>query len=111
MAAYTARTYSQLCNARGTDLSKMAEEFALIQAAIKDNLCIDLVAGGSAGDHTVTGMTSTSRIVKVLHISTAASVATIADLTSEFTAGTDKINNAAGTDTSSDQLLVFYVKA
>ena len=111
MAAYTARTYNQLCAARGTDLSKMADEFALIQAAIKDNLCVALADGGAAGDITVAGMTATCRIAFVGHISTKASIATLADLTSEFTAGAGVINNGGGTDTSSDQLLIIYVKA
>jgi predicted nucleotide-binding protein len=89
----------------------MADEFALIQAAIKDNICVALANGGAAGNHTVTGMTSTSRIVFVGHLSTAAAIATLADLTSEFTAGTDLINNTGGTDTTSDQLMVIYVKS
>lgn len=68
-----------------------------------------LINGGSAGNHTVTGIASGDEIIFVAHISTAASVATIADLTSEFSiTGANTINNAAGTDTTSDQLWVFY---
>jgi hypothetical protein len=70
---------------------------------------VTLVNGGAAGNHTVTGITAADEIVFVAHISTAASVATIADLTSEFTAGAGVINNAAGTDTTNDQLMVFWV--
>jgi hypothetical protein len=70
---------------------------------------VTLVNGGAAGNHTVTGIVAGDEIVFVAHISTAASVATIADLTSEFTAGAGVINNAAGTDTTSDQLMVFWV--
>jgi hypothetical protein len=88
----------------------MAEEFALIQAAIKDNLCVALADGASAGDITVTGMTATSRIVFVGHLTTKAAIATLADLTSECTAGTGKITTAS-TDTTSDQLLIIYIKA
>jgi hypothetical protein len=110
MAAYTARTYNQLCAARGTDLTKMADEFALIQAAIKDNLCVALADGAAAGDIAVVGMTATSRIVFVGHLSTKAAIATLADLTSECTAGADKITTST-TDTTSDQLLIIYIKA
>jgi hypothetical protein len=72
-------------------------------------LKVALVAGGSAGDHTVTGAAAGDELVFVGHLSTAASIATLADLTSEFTIGDGVINNAAGTDTSSDSLLVFYL--
>jgi hypothetical protein len=48
-------------------------------------------------------------IVFVAHISTAASVATIADLTSEFTAAAGKMTNVGGTDTTNDQLMVTWI--
>jgi hypothetical protein len=66
------------------------------------------LAGDAAGDHVIAGIAVGDELVKVLHISTAASVATIADLTSEFTVAAGKITNAEGTDTSDDQLLVFW---
>lgn len=69
---------------------------------------VALIAGGAAGDHTVTGAAVGDILVSVLHISTAAAIATMAVLTSEFTIGADKINNADGTDTTNDQLLIFY---
>jgi len=69
---------------------------------------IDLLAGAAAGDHVIAAIAVGDELVKVLHISTAASVATIADLTSEFTVAAGKITNALGTDTSDDQLLVFW---
>jgi|GEM_PF-4810646 len=73
-------------------------------------LHVDLVNGGAAGDHTVTGIASGDEIVFVGHFSTAAAIATLADLTSEFSVtGADTINNAAGTDTSSDQLMVIWL--
>lgn len=67
-----------------------------------------IIDGGAAGDHTVTGIAVGDSLVIVLHISTKAAIATMANLTSEFTVAADKINNAAGTDTSNDQLLLFY---
>lgn len=69
---------------------------------------IALLAGGAAGDHVIAAIAVGDELVKVLHISTAASVVTIADLTSEFTVAAGKITNAEGTDTSDDQLLVFW---
>jgi hypothetical protein len=58
---YTARTYSELCNARGTDLSKMAEEFALIDAAI-DAVAAGTSAGAVAEDNVVGGVMVTHMI-------------------------------------------------
>lgn len=69
---------------------------------------ISLLAGGAAGDHVIAGIAVGDELVKVLHISTAVSIATIADLTSEFTVAAGKITNALGTDTTDDQLLVFW---
>jgi hypothetical protein len=72
-------------------------------------LNVTLVAGGAAGDHTVAGIAAGDEIVFVGHFSTAAAIATLADLTSEFTAGAGVVNNAAGTDTTSDQLMVIWI--
>lgn len=74
-------------------------------AAVK----IFFVDGGAAGNHTVTGIAVGDSLISVFHVSTKANVATIADLTSEFTvSAADTINNAAGTDTTNDLLIVFY---
>lgn len=72
-------------------------------------LGVALINGGAAGAHTVTGIAAADEIVFVAHVSTAASVATIADLTAEFTAAADAIDNTGGTDTTNDQLWVFYL--
>lgn len=70
---------------------------------------VTLVAGGAAGNHTVTGIATTDQIIWVGHFSTAAAIATLADLTSEFSiTAADTINNAAGTDTTNDQLMVIW---
>lgn len=64
-----------------------------------------LIAGGAAGNHTVTGIATADNLVMVLHNT----AGTLANLTSEFTiSAANTINNAAGTDTTSDQLLVIY---
>jgi hypothetical protein len=71
---------------------------------------VTLVAGGAAGNHTVTGIATGDELVFVGHLSTAAAIATLADLTSEFTvSAADTINNAAGTDTTNDQLMVIWL--
>lgn len=62
-----------------------------------------VIAGGAAGNHTVTGISTTDILLAVLDLTTAA------DLTSEFTVtAADTINNAAGTDTTGDNLLVLW---
>jgi hypothetical protein len=71
-----------------------------------------IIAGGAAGNHTVTGIALGDRLVAVIHGTTAAALESIADLTSEFTiSATNTINNAAGTDTTNDSLTVFYEDA
>lgn len=69
-----------------------------------------VVAGGAAGDITVTGITTNDRIVSVLHLDIGGNAES--DLTSEFSiTAADTINNAGGTATSSDTLIVTYVTA
>ena len=87
----------------------VAQGVLLKRAAMGVGMNSALIAGGAAGDHAVAGILTTDRLVKVYHLSTAAAIATMADLTSEFSvsaAGT--INNGGGTDTTNDLLLVFY---
>lgn len=63
--------------------------------------------GATAGDVTVTGIATTDTLVFVGVFATKASIATFADLTSEFSiTATNTINNAAGTSTANNQLLV-----
>lgn len=69
---------------------------------------IDIIGGGTAGDHTVTGIQAEDELVSVIHETSAGFQV---DLTSEFTVASDNtINNDAGTDTSSDSLIVTYRK-
>lgn len=73
-----------------------------------------VIAGGAAGDLTVTGITTKDRLVAVVRLdrdSTAANI-NISNLLSEFTiTAANTINNAAGTNTTGDSLLVIYEKA
>lgn len=63
--------------------------------------------GAAAGNVTVTGVATTDTLVFVGVFTTKASIATFADLTSEFTiSATNTINNTAGTSTANNQLLV-----
>lgn len=70
-----------------------------------------VVAGGAAGNFTVTGIKTTDSLVGVLRLVAAATTMTnVTDLSSEFTiTATNTINNTSGTATSSDKLLVFWV--
>lgn len=68
-----------------------------------------VIAGGAAGAHTVTGITTQDRLVSVHHY-TPGSASTYVDLTDEFTiSDADEIDNAGGTATTSDTLVVTYV--
>lgn len=91
-----------------TDIKDDAVTGAKIAAG---TIKVTLVNGGAAGDHVVAGITAADELVFVGHLSTAAAIATLGDLTSEFTAGAGVINNAAGTDTTNDQLMVIWVNA
>lgn len=63
-----------------------------------------VIAGGAAGDHTVMGIAPADVLVAVLDLTTPA------DLTSECTiSATDTINNTGGTDTTGDDLLVWWI--
>jgi predicted RecA/RadA family phage recombinase len=72
-------------------------------------LNVTLLAGAAAGDHALAGMAVGDEIVFVGHLSTAAAIATMGDLTSEFTAAAGKMTNVAGTDTTDDQLMVIWI--
>jgi len=70
------------------------------------------IVGGVAGNHTLTGLKLNDRLLSVLQFEkTAANITDLVDLTAEFTiTADDTINNAAGTDTSTDALLIIYVE-
>jgi len=69
-----------------------------------------IIAGGAAGNHTVTGIKTTDTLVAVIEMDFTDASETGADLLSEFTiSAANTINNAAGTDTTGGFLLVTYV--
>jgi len=67
-----------------------------------------VISGGSAGDHTVTGISIGDELIYVYEQNGTSGL--ITDLTSEFSiTKSDTINNTGGTSTSSDKLLVLYL--
>lgn len=70
-----------------------------------------VVAGGVAGNITVTGIATEDTLVSVIRFTGGGvDVTDVEDLTSEFTiTAADTINNTGGTNTTGDKLLVIYV--
>jgi predicted RecA/RadA family phage recombinase len=71
-----------------------------------------IIAGGAAGDLTVTGIAAGDELVAVTRFDLDATAGNIDvdDLTSEFTIdGADTINNDGGTNTTGDKLQVIYL--
>ena len=83
----------------------------VIEGAIpRDAVKQTIIAGGAAGDHTVTGIKARDTLVSVLHADFTDASETGDDITSEFTiSAADTINNAAGTDSSGGFLVVCYL--
>lgn len=72
-------------------------------------LRVTLAAGTAAATVVpITGMTVNSEIVSVLSFTTAASIASVADRTSEYQAGAGQMLKPAGTNETSNQLLVIW---
>ena len=69
-----------------------------------------VVAGGAAGNFTVTGIQTADELLLVLHVAGAGSdVTDIEDLTSEFSiTAANTINNTGGTASTGGKLLVLY---
>lgn len=82
--------------------------------AAASNIKQAVIAGGSAGDLTVTGITTSDRLVAVTRLNRDATAANvnIDSLTSEFSiTASDTINNAGGTATTGDALQVIWETA
>jgi hypothetical protein len=70
-----------------------------------------LIAGGAAGDHTLSAAKSGDELDAVIYFPCATSIVSgVVDLTSEFTLSAGKVNNTGHTDTTGGFLLVFYTK-
>ena len=87
-----------------------AAQVAAIAASVpRAALTSAVIAGGAAGDHTLSAIVVGDALVSVIRcIGAGVAVTDITDITGEFTVGAGKINNAAGTDTTGDKLLVLY---
>ena len=71
------------------------------------NLKVVAVSGGSAGDVTVSGISTDDALVAVIDVDVDTSSGGLADLTSEFSiSADDTINNGGGTATNN--LIVIY---
>ena len=69
------------------------------------------IKGGSAGDHTLTGIATVDYIMSVskINFDTDGTISTVSDLTSEFSiSAADTISNSGGTDTTDALLLVLW---
>jgi hypothetical protein len=86
--------------------------------AVTPKLKTAVIAGGAAGNLTVTGIAATDELVSVLRADVAADTGTgasgnkveaLSDITAEFSiTAANTINNTGGTDTTGDQLVVVY---
>ena len=84
----------------------------VIEGAIPRNAIREaVVAGGSAGNFTVTGIKTRDTLVSVLYeIGAGTAVTDVSDLTSEFTiAAANTINNTSGTASTGGKLVVKYL--
>lgn len=71
---------------------------------------VNLVNGGAVGNFNVTGIGPGDELVFVGRYSTAAEIATLTDVTSQFSiTGANTINNAGGTVTTGDLLQVIWL--
>lgn len=71
-----------------------------------------IIAGGAAGNHTVTGIGVEDTLVSVLHVDFTDASETGADRTGEFTiSAANTINNTGGTDTTGGFLIVTWLDA
>lgn len=72
-----------------------------------------VIAGGSAGPLTVTGIKTRDKLVSVLRaVGAGVDVTDVTDLTSEFSiTAADTINNTGGTATTGSKLIVSYLSA
>jgi len=83
----------------------------VITGAIKrDSVKTTIIAGGAAGNHTITGIKTRDQLVSVLFVDFTDASETGSDLTSEFSiSAANTINNTGGTDSTGGFLVVTYL--
>ena len=104
---------------RGDPLTSDANGKAV--SATRAEVVQAVIAGGAAGNHTVTGLAAADTLISVLRAdveldtgtsATGNKIQNLTNITSEFTvSAANTINNTAGTNTTGDVLLVTYRKA
>lgn len=90
--------------------AKVASDAAIAHTKLGTGMVkATIIAGGAAGDHTVSGIRATDALVAVLFVDFTDASETGSDITGEFTiSGDDTINNGGGTDTTGGFLIVIY---
>jgi hypothetical protein len=99
---------------RGVRVMSDADGKAVAHTGSEDRIYEVVIAGGSAGTLTVTGILTTDRLVSVLRLDIDATAANtdLDDLTSEFSiSAADTITNAGGSATTGDKLKVLYERS
>ncbi|MBN1629631.1 MAG: DUF2190 family protein [Thermoleophilia bacterium] len=120
----TANLAAGILSADVNGRAKMAAGY-FTAAAVTDKFAVDTVTGreiatgvvnvalaagtNSGVDVALVGMAAGDEIVSVLSFTTAAAIATVADRTAEYAAGTDELTKAAGTDETNNQLLIIWI--
>lgn len=99
-----------LKNAAGTTILSVDSSGNIVAANVATPASTS-ISGGAAGDHTVTGITTSDILTHVIYFAGAGSTVTdMIDLTSEFSiSAADTINNTGGTATTGGKLLVMYM--
>lgn len=94
----------------GSSLGTIQDDKVLKRHVGEQLLKMAVVAGGSAGDFTVTGIAVGDTLVGVLLFAGAGTdVTNVTDLTSEYSiSAANTINNDGGTASTSGKLVVFY---
>jgi|TARA_R100000084_G_C4654261_1_gene151776 hypothetical protein len=88
--------------------SEMIADNSITGSKITNAIKASLINGGSAGNHTVSGIKPIDELICVFEQNGTSGLLT--DLTSEFSIKkADTISNTGGTATSGDKLLVFYL--
>ena len=98
-----------------TRLQRAFPIFSAMFSRTKSPAMQTIIAGGTAGDHTVAGIKKNDELVGIVHVDIVLTDGTpntrawtINDLKSEFTVSDGKINNVGGTNTTGGFLIVTW---
>ena len=100
----------RIIDALNTMLTEVYELLTTAQASADYPIVSAVIAGGAAGNLTVTGIATTDELISVTQfVGAGVAVTDVSDLTSEFTiTAANTINNTGGTNTTGNKLLVLY---